>query len=295
MYEKEYSKAGPMAQLNLIIDNAVFQKINHWIQKAPGEVSGLGKITINGGTFRVVDAILVKQENGAASTDLDPASVAKAMYELKDTPGHLNFWWHSHVNMNVFWSGTDIDTIREIGQHGFVVSTVFNKRRELLSSFYVQSNGVLPELFINNFPTQIISYLNQDEVAEWDREYEEKCSSRIWTSHWNGKGTSQLDLVPTTGDPFQGKHENEGFVNRDSEANTDEETTSPDDYPVKELLEDMAEDMEFEPRYEEAKDLLTKICRAVTLDQTLTHNEKEELKQEYIQRFNQSRVDLSQH
>lgn len=65
---------------------------------------------------------------------MDAASIAKAMYETRDDEGMFNFWWHSHVNMGVFWSGTDMDTIRQIGSQGFVVATVFNKKNEMLDA-----------------------------------------------------------------------------------------------------------------------------------------------------------------
>lgn len=170
--EKEVALRGPMASISVSIDWDVYQKIMYWVKKATGEVSGLGKVIIQeGGHLRVVSACLVKQENAAASTDMDAAAVAKAMYELREAPGHLNFWWHSHVNMAVFWSGTDTDTIREIGSNGWLVSTVFNKKSENRTAFYSKAEGVLPEIFLDNLPLTTPKYLKQSDVDAWDAEY----------------------------------------------------------------------------------------------------------------------------
>lgn len=225
--EREAAKAGPMVVLEVSIDDAVFQKINHWIQKAPGEVSGLGKIVKQGNLLRVIDACLIKQQNGAAETELDPASVAKAMYELRNTPGALNFWWHSHVNMGVFWSGTDIDTIREIGRHGFVLSTVLNKKREMLSSLYVKETEFIPEVFINQIPTSVQAYLDVDAVKNWDAEYDAKCTTRSYggsnglKSEYDWRrpdyGSTAMGVgapvggCADVGDPYEGKYDNEGY------------------------------------------------------------------------------------
>ncbi len=166
MKENEKALSGPMTEHRVLIDFKVYQKIMHWVNKAQGEVSGLGKVIIDKGDYRVVDAILVEQQNTGASTELEPASVAKAMYEMRETPGHLNFWWHSHVNMAVFWSGTDIDTIREIGQHGFVVATVFNKKNETRSALYVKAGEIIPEIFLDNLKTEMSTGIPKEETAQ---------------------------------------------------------------------------------------------------------------------------------
>lgn len=83
--------------LKVEIDEMVYQKVMHWVNKSEFEVSGLGKVVIDPerpNILQVVDAMLLDQENGTSSTDLKPESICKAMYELKDTPGELKWWWH---------------------------------------------------------------------------------------------------------------------------------------------------------------------------------------------------------
>lgn len=191
-------KTGPMTEYSIVIDDMVWQKINYWVQKAVGEVSGLGKVVIKDGVFRVTDAILVSQENTGTSTDLDPAAIGKAMYEMRDVEGHLNFWWHSHVHMGVFWSGTDLDTIREIGQNGFLVSTVFNKAHEMKSAIYIKAGEILPEVFIDDVETEVVrEALPSELVAQWDADFMAKCKTKVWT--WN---KTQTTTPPLTDDLF---------------------------------------------------------------------------------------------
>lgn len=162
----------------VVIDQLVYQKIMHWVNKSNYEVSGLGKVVLEGGRYRVVDVMLLPQKNGSTHTDIEGDVVGKAMYELRETPGHLNFWWHSHVNMSVFWSGTDMDTIRKIGEGGWFLSTVFNKKQEMKSSLYVNNAFVNPELFkdkavfIDDLPTNILNAISPELLAMWDRDYE---------------------------------------------------------------------------------------------------------------------------
>lgn len=160
------------------IDREVYEKIMHWIDKAPGEVSGLGKVELQDGVFMVTSAILLEQENTSVTTDIDGAAVAKAMYELKDEPGKLNWWWHSHVNMDVFWSGTDVETIHELGKHGWFTATVLNKRRDMKSAYYQKGNGFFPEVFVEHVNTSIIYMAEDDKFAEWDAEYEKKVKEK---------------------------------------------------------------------------------------------------------------------
>lgn len=116
--------------MQIKMSRATHDKIMYWVDKADFEVSGFGTVTYDGKDFLVNDVILLKQEGGAAHTDIDPLSLSKAQYELRGSEGELRFWWHSHVNMQAFMSGTDQATIKEIAQQGWCVAAVFNKRGE---------------------------------------------------------------------------------------------------------------------------------------------------------------------
>jgi len=119
--------------LKLEIPHSVYKEIMFYVNESDVEISGLGTCSFDKptGLFKVHKIVLCEQENGPATTDLDAKSITKAMHELRLEPHDLKFWWHSHVNMPVFWSGTDKATMAELGEHGWFLSTVFNKKAEL--------------------------------------------------------------------------------------------------------------------------------------------------------------------
>jgi len=193
------------------IDEAVYAKIMHWIDKADGEVSGLGKIVMENGIFRVTSAILLKQENTAVSTDIDAAAVGKAMFELKDEPGHMNWWWHSHVNMDVFWSGTDMDTIHEFGNQGWVLATVLNKKREMRSCYYQKGTGFIPNLLIDDINTRTIFLASEETFTQWDEEFTSKVDEKKFKG-WTWKETSRgaIGSINSPKESWEGATEYEG-------------------------------------------------------------------------------------
>jgi proteasome lid subunit RPN8/RPN11 len=175
-----WGKADSKGELTLEIDPMVFYKIMHWIDKEDYEVSGLGTIEVDHerNVMRVTDAILLKQENTSATTEIDAQATLRAMHEFRQrgSAGQLKWWWHSHVNMGVFWSGTDEAAIKCLGgatldQPAWFVATVFNQRREMLTA-YVQNRPI--KLIQTEIETKIRQRLSADTVASWDAEYDEK-------------------------------------------------------------------------------------------------------------------------
>jgi hypothetical protein len=311
MKENEKALSGPMTEHRVLIDFKVYQKIMHWVNKAQGEVSGLGKVIIDKGDYRVVDAILVEQQNTGASTELEPASVAKAMYEMRETPGHLNFWWHSHVNMAVFWSGTDIDTIREIGQHGFVVATVFNKKNETRSAVYVKAGEIIPEIFLDNLKTEMSTGIPKEETAQWDAQFDAKCKDRKWSGDWGSLQETQGSLWKTQSRAWKedsywsdwrsGADDAPTIIDRTRD---DVSVSGPSEEIMEEASQTIAEskeastfrnieqlvlDMEVESNHTLAREMLNDALRALNQLSGLSLDEKKEFKTDYVQRFNASR------
>jgi len=169
-------------ETHIVIENTVYQKIMHWINKSEYEVSGLGKIIYSKGRIQVIEAMLLPQKNGSTHTDIEGADVGKAMFLLKDSPGDLRWWWHSHVDMPVFWSGTDKDTIDKISQGGWFVSTVFNKRNEMRSCLNMVSP--LPLGMMDDIPTRPIQFIDDKLIKAWDEDYEKNVTNLTRNYHF---------------------------------------------------------------------------------------------------------------
>lgn len=123
-----------MFKKKIVVSAEVHAKITNWVELCSKEISGLGTITETEDSIYVDDVYLLEQEVTSTDTDLDPLAVSKLMSNLP--PGEssrLRFWWHSHVNMGVFWSKTDEDCIETLRGSGKILSIVYNKKGEFLA------------------------------------------------------------------------------------------------------------------------------------------------------------------
>lgn len=201
----------------LIIPRDVMDKINWWIWKADLEVSGFGSLDYDAkeNTYTVRDAILLKQEVGRASAEIDPVSLGKAMFRMKDEPNALKWHWHSHVNMGVFWSNDDMEIIRSLGSQGWIFASVFNRKEEVKSAFFTRTEvmGKAHDLFVNDVPT-IIQALHPHELySAWDKEYDENVTvEKEWTSPMTPASTSlSTKASTTTSNVFLGNYDDQGW------------------------------------------------------------------------------------
>lgn len=175
------------------ISELAYQKVRHWVHKSNKEVSGFGVTSTrregHDTIFTVHDAYLLEQEVGAAHTDIDAKALGKLMHKVltddvygKANAGkyRLNWWWHSHVNMDVFWSGTDKNTIIDIGKNGLCLASVFNKRDEIRSAaaYTIEhplvGNGIHFEDELNT----VYLYTPDPRQADWDREFDQCVKER---------------------------------------------------------------------------------------------------------------------
>lgn len=179
-----------MINYKVQIQQEVYDKIMFWVHKSPVEVSGMGKVQFIDGLPVVTEAYLVEQENSASDTELDGQALAKLMFQTKDDAGHLNFWWHSHVNMGVFWSATDWQAIKQLGSKGWVVATVFNKKAEQRTCIYQGGSDIFPPILSDEIDLEIYSPASQELHAIWEAEYTAKCKQKTYKPSTNAWGNS---------------------------------------------------------------------------------------------------------
>lgn len=163
----------------LIIPADIYKKINFWVDESDFECSWLGTIDHDPveNDFHVVDVFLLDQENAGASTDMDQNAVARLLYDERDNPFDLKWWGHSHVKMDVFWSGTDIATMETLSDGGWFISTVFNQHRKMKTAFTMLHP--LP-VMIDNINTMIYDYTSEQERKDWKAEFDAKVKKRVY-------------------------------------------------------------------------------------------------------------------
>jgi hypothetical protein len=131
-----------MNKVNILISVTAYRKMKAWIDMARGEVSGLGSVSEvkdrNGEltSFIIDDIYLLKQQCGSTDTLLDNEAVGQFLFETAkeglDT-SKVKLWWHSHGTLNVFWSTTDEQCIRNLANSSYMISIVANKEGKSLT------------------------------------------------------------------------------------------------------------------------------------------------------------------
>ena len=173
------------------IPKEVFEKIMYWVDKCDEEISGFGTVIFDKKEkiFTVNEVFLLEQEVGSAHTDIDATALSKLMYHVHKNKlkGELKFWWHSHVNMSVFWSSTDTETIKQLGSNGWIVATVFNKKEEMRTAICLNVDipmlGSFPHI-IDEVETEISNFYDADLTKAWDKELAEKVNTKSYR-HWD--------------------------------------------------------------------------------------------------------------
>lgn len=182
----------------LYIPRKIYQKLMHWVDKSNFEVSWFGMLRFEKAqNYFVVDEIfLLDQENSSAETEIKAAALCDLLYDTRKMPGDLRWWGHSHVKMGVFWSGTDMKTMKELSQNGWFLSTVFNQKREMKTAY--MQGGDIP-LMLNDLPTVIYDPVFEEDKKEWDALYDKHVKNK--TYHFTKQ--SKTSSAPETKENFK--------------------------------------------------------------------------------------------
>lgn len=122
-------------------------RMDAWMDMAPEEISGIGTIQeeMRQGRLiiRVTNLWLFEQECTAVRTTIGFKDIARFM--TKGMPAgirdqDLRYWWHSHVDMEARWSGTDLATHEALSKNGAnFLSIVSNRRGDMMAKYTIGS------------------------------------------------------------------------------------------------------------------------------------------------------------
>lgn len=145
------------------IGREAYDKIMYYVNKSNFEVSGFGNVVVIDGIPTVDEIFLIKQENHSTETEMEADAIGKALYDhhVSGMEGELKFWWHSHVNMDVFWSGTDMSTINQLTEDGWFIHGVFNKKYEYKCAY---SNIDPVAMFVDDLEMEIDEDMFNDDT-----------------------------------------------------------------------------------------------------------------------------------
>jgi hypothetical protein len=167
---------------------AAMEKIRNWVDLAKGEVSGLGLVEKVDCGFCIQEVFLPKQQCSSASTEIEAEDVSALMYEVDQLgfdAGKLRFWWHSHVNMECFWSATDQNQHNLFGADNWFISTVVNKRRDSLTRVDIY-NPI--RIGLDRVSLEVITDLNTIDAckAEFNDKVKEAVRSTVYSGAYTG-------------------------------------------------------------------------------------------------------------
>lgn len=182
----------------------VYAKMMGYIDAVDGEISGMGEVVKEGNLYTVKDIWLLKQECTGASTRIDAISLADLRAEVfaqgKAQDG-FQLWWHSHANMETFWSGTDKSTMQMfLADIPWMLFIVANKKRSF------RARVEFKEPFVaawEDIPVSVETAIFYDKVA-----IEEEVKAKVKSNSYRGGGFSSTHRAPYS--PMEREFFNEG-------------------------------------------------------------------------------------
>lgn len=146
--------------MDIKITNEAYLKLMYFIQECPTEVSGLGKVRqIDQETiveeesyfskksrmikttekmFEIYDLEVLPQKSSEAHSTIDEETLAEFLFDKTkkgEKVSDYKVWWHSHADMEAFFSGTDTGTIDGSTEFPYLISIVGNKNGDVKVRF----------------------------------------------------------------------------------------------------------------------------------------------------------------
>jgi len=117
----------------IVITNKAFRKIKYLVDLCEYEISGFGTVERTDQNVFLIDNIFITKQFTSTSGDhveTDSEALNHFIYDLISKggdPSKIKFQWHSHANIEAFFSSEDIDTIGNY-TNDFMISFVINKK-----------------------------------------------------------------------------------------------------------------------------------------------------------------------
>jgi hypothetical protein len=164
----------PTSDWKLIIPPAIYQRLYYYVQAVPYEISGFMRASIDPETSEIIadDIIILEQDSSSAHTEMTPEAQAKYLLHLMETdqnPADWCIWWHSHGNLESFWSGVDDATIEAHTTQPFLISLVTNRQQHSLARVDTWTPRVAPfddEKLHHTEHIAVITSLNPDPALQ---------------------------------------------------------------------------------------------------------------------------------
>ena len=208
--------------MKIILSQNADNKIKHMIMAVNTEIGAMlsGRITEDGDVY-VSDVYMTKQTVSGSDVDFDQESCNIAVLSAMANDEMLIGWVHSHANMGVFWSGTDINTINKLiafagtflcsivgnrnmqfkGRIDYISTSAFGSRQEVYDDLKIEVEVPYPEDIKNALQADIDKY-----VAKRVYTPKQQVNYKKQGHYWSGGRKYDLtleDIVGETADTKQ--------------------------------------------------------------------------------------------
>ena len=119
---------------SIFITARAFHRLKLLLRLCPAEIAGLGYVAPHPKGFLIQGLFVLPQRVTYSNAELDPEALIGFLSRFVadgGDPSSLQLWWHSHVDGEVYWSETDLETIERFPGNR-VISIVGNQKGELL-------------------------------------------------------------------------------------------------------------------------------------------------------------------
>jgi len=209
----------------ILIGVRAFHRLKLLLKLCPAEIAGLGYVTPHPEGFLIQDLFVLPQRVTDSDAELDPAALCDFLGRFVGDggdPSSLQLWWHSHVDGEVYWSETDLETIERFPGNR-VISIVGNQRGELLCrlDFFTPKRERL-----ENLPLVLVHGTGEEAAPDLETlrrevraEIKTKLKLRVpmepLTDHEGVVGFIsyegyEVEVEPSDGSPGEALHEGEG-------------------------------------------------------------------------------------
>ena len=213
----------------LVIGRNAYDMIMHYVNKTDFEVSGLGVVNLIDGIPTVTKVYLLKQVNSPSETELDADSINEVLFRHHQSgdDGEIKFWWHSHVNMDVFWSSTDHKAIEQLTENGWFYHAVFNKKNEVRVAL---SNNNPVFTMVDNLDLVIDENFVPSEILELHLQIDElmNAQKKIWDEDFD-KLVTERQFATSTSIGLGKNYYQTGYNHYDMYSNYDKYDASSDE------------------------------------------------------------------
>lgn len=161
---------------SVIISDIAMAKATALVQQCSQEIAWHGIVNADRekGIYYIKDVVVPPQHvtGTSVNSDLSEWALWASQFD-NETYNNIRCHMHSHVNMNVFSSGTDDDYQKDVvlkdGNLDYYIFLIFNKKGDLFARFYDVENNVMYD------NKEFAVTYEKDSICEWAaKEIDEK-------------------------------------------------------------------------------------------------------------------------